>query len=378
MPSASVLVASDVQRTARVMQMEGMFDVPPSKRAELRWDVNLPIDDRSWNVGLIVGPSGSGKSTVARSLWPAEMAQAYAWPDDKSVLDGFPSAMSIKDVIELLNSVGFSSPPSWVRPFHVLSTGEQFRVTMARVLAESAALAVVDEFTSVVDRTVAQIGSAALAKTIRRRGQQFIAVTCHEDVHDWLQPDWVYRSSTNEFTWRSVQRRPVIELEIFRVHHQAWRLFGRHHYLADDLNRSAHCFVASWHEHPVAFVAAKVFPHPTASHWKLHRLVCLPDYQGIGIGVAMADTVSSALKATGRRVTRTFSHPAVVSHCSQSPKWKRVGGMEVGDALSSRSGMLTGKRYARTAINQRRTHTFEYVGPPMDRVQAAALMGGER
>ena len=42
--------------------------------------------------------------------------------------------------------------------------------------------AVFDEYTSVVDRTVAQIGTAALAKTVRARGQQFVAVTCHEDV----------------------------------------------------------------------------------------------------------------------------------------------------------------------------------------------------
>lgn len=66
--------------------------------------------------------------------------------------------MGIKDIVGLLSSVGFSSPPSWVRPFRVLSTGEQFRVTMARTLAEMPDLAVVDEFTSVVDRTVARPG----------------------------------------------------------------------------------------------------------------------------------------------------------------------------------------------------------------------------
>ena len=28
---------------------------------------------------------------------------------------------------------------------------------------------------------------------MRRRGQQFVAVTCHEDVEAWLDADWVYR-----------------------------------------------------------------------------------------------------------------------------------------------------------------------------------------
>lgn len=376
MPSARVVVSSDIVRTARVMQCEGIFDVPPSRRAEVSWDVALPLDEQSWNVGLIVGPSGSGKSTVARALWPEQIVRSYDWPAEKSILDGFPAGLGVKEIVELLSSVGFSSPPSWLRPYRVLSTGEQFRVTMARVLAEAGDdLAVVDEFTSVVDRTVAQIGSAAIAKTIRKRGQRFVAVTCHEDVLDWLQPDWTYRPSTNEFAWRSVQRRPAIDLEIFRVHHSAWRMFGQHHYLDQAHNKAATCFVATWHERPVAFVSALVFPHPVSSHWKLHRLVCLPDYQGVGIGVALADTASSALKSTGRRVTRTFSHPSVVAHCSRSALWKRVGGMAPGDALSSKSGGLTGKRWAKTAINQRRAHTFEYVGPAMDREMARFLMG---
>jgi hypothetical protein len=252
---ATIEVSSEIARSARVMQVEGLFDVPPAERAELRWDVELPIEDRPWHVGLIVGPSGCGKSTVARRFFSEPMARSFDWPSDKSLLDAFPKAMGAKEIVELLSSVGFSSPPSWVRPFHVLSNGEQFRVTLARLLAELPELAVVDEFTSVVDRTVAQIGSAALAKTVRRRGQKFVAVTCHEDVLEWLQPDWVYRPAEQTFGWRSLQRRPPIELEIRRVHHSAWRLFGRHHYLSADISHAAVCFCAFWKGVPVAFDA---------------------------------------------------------------------------------------------------------------------------
>src|SRR5690606_16358303 len=112
---------------------------------------------------------------------------------------------------------GFSSPPAWLRPFHVLSNGEQFRVTMARALAESVGLVVVDEFTSVVDRTVAQIGSAAIAKAVRRRGGRFIAVACHYDIADWLEPDWIYEPHTARFA-RDRLRRPDIEIAVRRVH----------------------------------------------------------------------------------------------------------------------------------------------------------------
>ena len=172
MSCINILRQSDIVRTSRVMQMEGMFDVPPSQRTEEQWTVDLALPD-AWNVGLIVGPSGSGKTTVARELFGDSIASAWEWPRGKSLLDGFPSNMGIKDIVELLSSVGFSSPPSWVRSFHVLSNGEQFRVNMARTLAEMRELAVVDEFTSVVDRTVAQIGSSGRWNIFRISSRTF-------------------------------------------------------------------------------------------------------------------------------------------------------------------------------------------------------------
>src|SRR5437899_1306814 len=214
MLTTTVSVSVPIVRTPRVQQVEGLFDLPPSRQTEVRWEVTLPLDERPWHIGLIVGPSGCGKSTIARRLWPVQLAYEPTWPGDRAILDAFPEEMSIKDIVALLSSVGFSSPPAWLRPFRVLSTGQQFRVRLALMLAACPHLAVMDEFTSTVDRTVAQIGSHALAKTVRQRGQKFIAVTCHEDVEPWLNPDWVYRPDTGTFAWRLLQRRPAIRLQI--------------------------------------------------------------------------------------------------------------------------------------------------------------------
>lgn len=149
-----------VARTPRVLQLEGLFDVPPTQRSSMTWDIDLPIETRPWQVGLIVGPSGSGKSTLASEAFGSAMVNGYKWPSDQAVVDGFPEGMSIKDITAALSSVGFSSPPSWLRPFACLSNGEQFRATLARALCDPRPLILIDEFTSVVDRNVAQIGSA--------------------------------------------------------------------------------------------------------------------------------------------------------------------------------------------------------------------------
>src|SRR4051794_4241181 len=193
----TITVESPVIESPRVAQVRGLFDLPPENTSRLSWDVDLPLDERAWSVGLITGPSGCGKSTVARRLWPEQTARVLDWPAERSVLDLFPESLSVKDVTGLLSAVGFSSPPAWLRPHGVLSTGQQFRVALARLLAEALAGTalqpiVLDEFTSVVDRTVARIGSAALAKTVRQHGLRFVAVSCHDDVIAWLQPDWIY------------------------------------------------------------------------------------------------------------------------------------------------------------------------------------------
>lgn len=368
MPRAHIVRHSDIVRTPRLMQCEGIFDIPISKRSQEEWTVDFTLPEQ-WNVGLIVGPSGSGKTTVARELFADSIVYEWQWPSDKSILDGFPANMGIKEIVELLSSVGFSSPPSWVRPFHVLSNGEQFRVNMARTLAESKELAVVDEFTSVVDRTVAQIGSAAIAKTVRRRNQKFVAVSCHYDIAEWLEPDWVYQPHTNEFVAGRSLRRPAIELTVQRVHSSAWQLFRKHHYLDTKLHPGAMCWCAFWKSVPVAFVAILHFPHPVAKNIKReHRAVCLPDFQGVGIGNAMSAYIGAMCKGMGYRYQSQTSHPAMIRARAKSAKWRMIA-----KPNNSTKVMVSGGAdhwQGKSKIANRLRATFEYVGPALDKAEA--------
>lgn len=362
-----IVRSSEIQQSARVMQLSGIFDVPPSKKSVLEWDHVMPIEDRDWNVGLIVGPSGCGKSTMAREMFPEAIVSGYEWPGDSSLVDAFPQGMSIKDITMLLSSVGFSSPPSWVRPFGVLSTGEQFRVTVARALAENTdKLLLIDEFTSVVDRTVAQLGSNAIAKSVRRRGQKFIAVTCHYDLLEWLQPDWIYDPSTCRFQWRELCRRPPINLTISRVHHDAWKVFAKHHYLTASLSHSAWCFVAFLDgKIPVAFDAWLPFFGRTSDDRPArrgHRTVCLPDYQGVGIGNALFTFVASMWAGLGFRCFSTTGHPAEIAHRIRSANWRmsRAPGKTAADA----------NVVIKARATNRFTAGFEYTGPAMNKLDA--------
>ncbi len=384
MSSVEVTVTCPVFDSFRVQQVAGMFDVPLTEKATERFSVELPDRAEPWDVGLIVGPSGSGKSTVARQLFADELYQGAEWPADRAVIDGFGD-LPVRHVVELFTAVGFSSPPSWVKPYQVLSCGERFRCDLARALANGECgmgsgekkgpdlvpspfpirhspfpLVVFDEFTSVVDRNVARACSAAIAKGIRRGAIpcRFVAVTCHYDVAEWLEADWVLDMATSRLERRRL-RRPDVVLEIYRCGLDPWRLFARHHYLSGSLAVGARCYLATWNGEPVTFCAT--LPLITRkNHRRFTRIVTLPDYQGMGIGMRVVAAVASLHRAEGLRINVTSSHPALIRHCRRSPDWRTVNVRTCGSAPRS-SSRFPGYRNSAG----RNVVSFEYIGSPL-------------
>jgi len=355
MPRLDIVNECAVERTARVVQLEGLFDLPPAELSRVELHPDLPIEDRPWQIGLVVGPSGCGKSTIARKLWPDSVV-SYDWPENRSVVDAFGS-LPILQITSALSSVGFSSPPAWLRPFHVLSTGQQFRADLARALCNDRSPIVVDEFTSVVDRQVAQVGSAAIAKVVRRMGRTFVAVSCHYDIIPWLCPDWIYEPHTESFSWGSLRQRPPIALDIRRAERGEWKLFKPHHYLSADLNPTARCFVAQIAGAPVAFVAVMSFPHATRPGFREHRVVCLPDYQGVGIGNALSEYVASMYACRNKPYRSTTSNPAMIAHRRHSPLWRVIRRKSLTQRQTSRSTISS-----YTTASNRFTESFQWCG----------------
>lgn len=354
MPTIDIVRQSNVQISPRARQLASMFELAPECTSE-RWSFDLTLPD-VWSIGVIVGPSGSGKSTVAREVFGDYIAQEDGWPADATIVDGF-DRVPIKDVAASLSSVGFSSPPAWFRPFHALSTGQKFRANVARALVTSREMFVMDEYTSVVDRTVAQIGSAAISKAVRSSGKRFVAVTCHYDIIEWLQPDWVLEMPDGVLTRRSVQRRPSVQVEIYRTTHEAWSVFRKHHYLSHNLNKASACYVAVMDERPVAFTAVMAFPSAKPG-WREHRTVVLPDFQGIGLGNRMSEFIASVYAATGRPYYSTTTHPAMVRYRAKSKVWTMTRGPSIGNEVRG------SKRESWKAATTRYTASFRFAGKP--------------
>jgi ABC-type lipoprotein export system ATPase subunit len=352
---------TEIIKTPRVKQIEGIFDVPSMGMSEESWNVNLPLQEKKWNVGLIVGPSGCGKTTILKEIFANGIVD-FTWDKNKTIVDGFPKGKSIKEIIRLLCSVGFSSPPMWLRPFHVLSNGQQFRVNLARLLAEEKEILCVDEFTSVVDRTVAKIGSYAFSKTVRKNNQKTVLCSCHYDVIDWLQPDWIYYPHEEKFAWRSLRRRPEIKIDVYKTTRDKWNIFEKHHYLSHSLHRSACCYIGVIDNRPVVFTAVmQQFGFKGVR--REHRTVCLPDFQGVGIGNAFSEFIAEEYIKQGYKYKSTTSHPAMIRHRAESKKWKTIGKAKATSTVMGGGAKAKKDRKIEDMRRRKRiSYTFEFVG----------------
>jgi len=187
----------DTPDSFRAQSVIGSFTLVDVK-LQKHFKGEIPTEQGEWQIGVVVGRSGTGKSSIAQTLWPDYYIKSFHY-SHSCFLDDFPESANIQDITRALDSVGFASPPDWLKSYDCLSQGEKMRVDVARALTLDQKIIVFDEWTSVVDREVAKIASYAVSKAIRRGDKKFIAVTCHYDVIDWLEPDWVFCTDNMEF-----------------------------------------------------------------------------------------------------------------------------------------------------------------------------------
>ena len=278
---------------------------------------DLPKD----GIVLIVGTSGSGKSTILRSLGEHVQPKIEFY---NSVIENFSTPTRGE---ELLLACGLRSIPTWFRTPNTLSNGEHHRFEMAMSIDQG--INKIDEFTSVVDRDTAK----SLAYSVRKYYDQrdttaplYIA-SCHRDIIDWLDPEWVYDTDLQVLDNRRspfrMGSRPELVLTIKGTSPEMWRYFSKNHYLDTTMSRSVHCYVLLLGNKPIGFHAAI---HSTNrdihSYWRGHRTVILPEFQGMGIGTRFSDAIAEMYVSKGMRYFSKTAHPSFGEHREKSPLWR--------------------------------------------------------
>lgn len=319
----------------RAARVKSLFNVEDA--TTFRHTANLPIDDGGWRIGVIVGPSGSGKTSIGRRIFGADaMWENLDWPADEPIVEAISREGDFDQVTAALGAVGLGSVPTWLRPYQVLSNGERFRADLARVVAEEPGQVVIDEFSSVVDRQIAKVGAGAFAKAWRRTSGQAVLLSCHYDILDWAEPDWVYDTENASFTRGSVQhRRPRLELEIRQGGWELWPLFEPHHYLKLPRMVSAICYVGFIDGVPVAHLgvgsSALRKGGVLTAEARACRMVVMPEWQGAGVGMRFLNAVCELQlrgegRLKGRRSTTVFhtSHPHLAAALRRDRRWTQL------------------------------------------------------
>lgn len=319
----------------RAARVKSLFNAENGCNFDLEADLDLSGD---WQIGVVVGPSGSGKSSIGKVIFGDNLIHDYTkgWAPDKPIIDDIAPDGDFNAVTGALANVGLGDVPAWLRPFRVLSNGEQFRAGLARLICKKPEKVVVDEFTSVVDRQIAKIGSQAFQKSWRRENPtgKVVLLTPHYDILDWIQPDWVFDTKTKIFERGRLRQRPKIDLEVFKVDGSYWKFFKPHYYLDLPMPVAAEYFIGVVNGELACHIA--VSPRFEIQGYRGTRLVTMPEWQGAGVGYRFLNWIAQYhLEGNGRagkkyKMYFHTSHPQLCNALRRSKAWEQCSAVLYG------------------------------------------------
>ena len=135
-------------------------------------------------------------------------------------------------------------------------------------------------------------------------------------------------------------------------------MFSKYHYLNHELSKSSKQYLLTVNGKEAAFLSTITFPHPVRSYLKVHRLVVLPDYQGIGLGTLFLNEIA---KRSNKPFAITTSQPSLINTLIKKDNW-----ILTRNTRNTRNARNTGKLAKglnKTLSNKRITTTFVYRGP---------------
>ena len=241
----------------------------------------------------------------------------------------------------------------------------------------------------------------------RTDGERLVCASVHEDVLEHLRPDWSYDARLRmltQYTWapedltaaadaesaaaahaaadaavacatndaanvdaERLFRPPVVDIIVRQTmakaserendpkdgdtsrHNEAkWTLFKEHHYMNATLSQQATCHLARWGRTPVGFVA--VLPRPgklpageIRKCYREHRLVVLPEFQGLGIGSRLSEATASRYLLRGIRYSSSSAHFVLREQRRRSLKWRETSAPEGKHAQDSQGEFKSSK-----------------------------------
>lgn len=293
--------------------------------------INIP---ESWNVGLVYGSSGSGKTTLIKEIFGERIFETML-KQQEPIINQFPENYTYEECAMMLNGIGLNTVPCWIRPVNTLSNGQKARAEAALLMSQDKEIICVDEWTSVVDRTVAKAMSFCIGKYAKKNNKKIILCSCHYDVIEWLKPDWLIDCNKQAFELPKSNNfffteRDKLEFEIREIGRESWRYFSKYHYLSDKLPGGQIYLYGLFHNfNQIGFQCfANYVPtrKGNAPIFHSNRTVIHPDYNGLGLGIKLINESSKLLnKKKYCKIMAKFSSTPVFKAMIKEKQWKFLG-----------------------------------------------------
>lgn len=370
MQTYSVRLESPVSKSFRCTMAANSLDIDVEKKSFHAISINADIDS-PFNVGLIIGSSGSGKTTLAKQIYGQERLVSKI-DTTLPIIEQLPKELSYDQCAAILSGVGLTSVPCWIRPVYTLSNGQRARAEAALAMIQDE-LTVIDEWTSVVDRTVGKVMSHCVQKHARKQNKKIVLISCHYDVVEWLDPEWIIDCNKQTFIDRRLlpprerEKREQLQFDIKEIGRESWKYFSKYHYLSDRLPGGLIKTFGLFHgQDQIGFQCfANYVPWGDKSKpMQMHsnRTVIHPDYAGMGLGIRLINETSRIMKATGFRAMAKYSSTPIFNSMSKNPAWRLLKiDRKIGKTNLS-GNMLRGKGKDGGFRENVKTYSFEYVG----------------
>lgn len=334
---------------------------------KLTHEININADlEKNYNIGLIIGNSGSGKTTFAKKIFGDESLNSN-YDDNISLINQFPENINYDDRVKILSSIGLNSIPCWIKPIKVLSNGEKARAEIAIRMNENN-LICIDEFTSVVDRNVAKIMSHSVQKFARKNDKKIICISVHNDIIEWLNPDWIIDMNEQKYIdrrnlWQNSIREDKLKFDIKPAARNSWNYFSKFHYLSHNLpGGNIYLFGLFINNKQIGFQCFANYIIGRQNILHSNRTVIDPEYTGLGLGIKLIDETSKIMKNKGFKIKAKFANKAIYESMIKSNLWKLT---KINDNFSS-SQLKNTKIFNKNRSDARRkgviTYNFDFIG----------------
>lgn len=225
----------------------------------------------------------------------------------------------------------------------------------------------IDEWTSVVDRTVAKAMSVCLYKFAKKFNKKIILLSCHYDILEWVNPDWLIDCNKQNFELHKNEdfffnEREKLEFTIKEVGRETWKYFSKYHYLSELLPGGKLYLYGLFHnDNQIGFQCfANYVPHrkDTKIIYHSNRTVIHPDYNGLGLGIKLINETSKLLiEKIECRIMAKFSAVPIYKAMIKQKQWIFLGQTRLMGKMKTGGNMLRRGGFRECGI---KTFNFEY------------------